>query len=139
MPTPEAIITEARDWLGTPFIHQGRVKGVGVDCGGLLIGVARACGVEVPEPPAYSMSPDPGVIGYLLAMYCTPVRRTELAPADVLLFSFAGEPRHVGLATGNGVIHAWAKPGRVVEHRLDACWLNRLRGVYRLRQLMGAD
>lgn len=133
--SPDLIVASARGWLGTPFAHQGRQRGVGADCGGLLIGVARECGLTVPEPPAYSMSPDPGVIGYLLASYCVPVRRTELQPADVLWFAFAGEPRHVGLATDIGVIHAWAKPGKVVEHRLDTCWLNRLRGVYRLREI----
>ena len=35
------ICQQARTWLGTPFKHQGRVKGVGVDCLGLLIGVAQ--------------------------------------------------------------------------------------------------
>lgn len=28
--------TEARTWLYTPYLHKGRVKGVGVDCGGIL-------------------------------------------------------------------------------------------------------
>ncbi len=36
------IVSEARSWLGTPFKHQGRVKGVGCDCIGLIAGVARA-------------------------------------------------------------------------------------------------
>lgn len=135
MITPDAIIAEARTWIGTPFVHQGRVKGLGVDCGGLVLGVARALGLDVPEPPAYSMSPDPAIIEHLLTRHCVAMRRTELAPGDVLWFSFAGEPRHVGLASGIGVIHAWAKPGRVVEHRIDDLWLHRLRGVYRLREL----
>ncbi len=38
----EEIITEARSWLETPFHHQGRVRGVGVDCIGLIVEVARA-------------------------------------------------------------------------------------------------
>lgn len=25
-------VTEALTWLGTPYHHQGRIKGVGVDC-----------------------------------------------------------------------------------------------------------
>lgn len=29
-------VAEAITWLGTPYHHQGRVKGVGVDCGTLL-------------------------------------------------------------------------------------------------------
>jgi len=27
----QAIIAEARSWIGTPYLHHGRVKGVGVD------------------------------------------------------------------------------------------------------------
>ena len=33
------ILAEARSWLGTPFHHKGRVKHVGVDCGGYIYGV----------------------------------------------------------------------------------------------------
>ena len=52
-------------------------------------------------------------------------------PGDVLWLSFAGEPRHVGFATDIGLLHAWAKPGRVVEHRLDAAWRRRIRSAWR--------
>jgi cell wall-associated NlpC family hydrolase len=34
-------VTEARTWVGTPFKHQGRTKGVGVDCLGIVLGVAE--------------------------------------------------------------------------------------------------
>lgn len=38
------IWAEAQQWIGTPFRWQGRIKGVGCDCKGLLAGVAAACG-----------------------------------------------------------------------------------------------
>lgn len=132
MPIDGAIIVaQARTWLGTPFQHQGRIKGHGVDCGGLLIGVGRELGLEVEEPPVYSMSPDPAIFAAHFRRYAAPVPREGMRPGDILHFAFAGDPRHVGFATDLGVIHAWAKPGRVVEHRLDAVWLRRLRGVWR--------
>lgn len=127
------IVETARQWLGTPFVHQGRVRGVGVDCGGLLLGVARDLGMEVDEPPAYSMSPDPDIIQTMLDRYCVRVDFSDIQPGDILWFSFAGEPRHVGIASDIGVIHAWAKPGCVVEHRLDEVWMHRLCAVYRVR------
>lgn len=40
-----AIVTQALRWVGTPYHHQGRVFGVGVDCAGLLTEVYRACGL----------------------------------------------------------------------------------------------
>ena len=35
----ERVRSEALTWLGTPYHHQGRVKGVGVDCGQILIAI----------------------------------------------------------------------------------------------------
>lgn len=43
-----AVVAEARTWLGTPYHHHGRVKGVGVDCGQLLAAVFAAAGVIAP-------------------------------------------------------------------------------------------
>ena len=34
----EKIAAAAMPWLGTPHVNQARVKGIGVDCGMLLIG-----------------------------------------------------------------------------------------------------
>lgn len=44
----EKIITEARTWMGTPFLHQAAVKGSGVGCGTFLISVYGAVGIPVP-------------------------------------------------------------------------------------------
>ena len=47
----QPIIATARTWVGTRFTHQGRRKATaqdagGVDCLGLLIGVAEECGLR---------------------------------------------------------------------------------------------
>jgi cell wall-associated NlpC family hydrolase len=39
-----AVVKEALTWLGTPYHHHARVKGVGVDCAQLLCAVYEACG-----------------------------------------------------------------------------------------------
>jgi cell wall-associated NlpC family hydrolase len=41
----EAVIKEAKDWLKTPFHHEGRVKGAGVDCAQYLIDVYFTVGL----------------------------------------------------------------------------------------------
>ncbi|MGD0826569.1 MAG: hypothetical protein ABSA09_00575 [Desulfobaccales bacterium] len=43
----QAVLAEAESWIGTPFHHQGRVKGSqgGVDCAMLLLEVFLAAGV----------------------------------------------------------------------------------------------
>lgn len=35
--TPDTLIEAARSWLGTPYHHAARLKGVGVDCGQVII------------------------------------------------------------------------------------------------------
>jgi len=55
MPQPDAIIACARGWLGTPYHHQGSVRGAGCDCLGLIRGVWRALYGPEPETlPPYS-------------------------------------------------------------------------------------
>ena len=38
----EQIIARARQEMGTPFVHQARLSGIGCDCIGLLIIIGRA-------------------------------------------------------------------------------------------------
>jgi cell wall-associated NlpC family hydrolase len=40
-----AVVAEARSWLGTPWRHRGRKKGVGVDCAQFPLLVYAACGL----------------------------------------------------------------------------------------------
>lgn len=44
----QRIAAEARAWLGTPYHHHARLRGVGVDCAQLLAAVYEAAGVIGP-------------------------------------------------------------------------------------------
>ena len=45
----------AETWIGTPYRHQGAVKGVGCDCLGLIRGIWRELYGQEPEAvPAYA-------------------------------------------------------------------------------------
>ena len=46
--TRERVVSEALSWLGTPYHHHARVRGVGVDCAQLLAAVFEAAGVVGP-------------------------------------------------------------------------------------------
>ncbi len=39
------IVEKSREWIGTPFHEQGRQKGIGCDCVGLILGIAKEIGV----------------------------------------------------------------------------------------------
>jgi cell wall-associated NlpC family hydrolase len=43
------IVAEAFTWLRTPYHHQARIKGVGVDCVWLLIEVYKSVGLVAPD------------------------------------------------------------------------------------------
>ena len=131
------LIRIARTWIGVPFLHRGRSR-EGIDCGGLLIAVGREIGLKIDEPNTYSMSPDPGVIETSLKRYCTQIEIDSAQAGDILWLSFAGEPRHVGFATDTGLLHAWAGPGKVVEHTVDSVWKKRVRAAYRLHEVESA-
>lgn len=50
------IVRIARSWIGTPYVHQASLKGVGCDCLGLLRGIWRELRGEEPEEiPPYSL------------------------------------------------------------------------------------
>lgn len=57
MINPQHIVDEARSWVGTPFRHQARIKGLGVDCVGLLVGVGEVLGLEVYDQTGYGRQP----------------------------------------------------------------------------------
>jgi cell wall-associated NlpC family hydrolase len=132
----EAIVVEARRWLGTPWRHQGRVLGVGVDCGGLIVEVGKAVGLlEFDAKPQYGRLPNWGELRQILRDYGEPA--DNMQKGSILCFAFSGEPQHLGLYTGEGktLIHAYAQARKVVEHRLDGMWLESLRSVWSYRGL----
>ena len=43
-----AVLVEARRWIGTPYHHMGRIRGVGVDCATFPAEVYAAAGVIAP-------------------------------------------------------------------------------------------
>lgn len=127
--TPQDIINEARSWVGTPFHHQGRVKGAGVDCIGLVIGVAHELCISDFDSTNYGRIPNPLVMGKGLRENM--IKTDLIEPGCVLWFAFASAPMHVGIVTDVGLIHAYSLVGKVVETGLDQQWLDRSRGVFR--------
>ena len=127
----DAIITAARAALGTPFAHQGRMPGVALDCAGLVVSVAAALGLPYLDSPGYGRSPANGLLEAALDSQPCLVRVATPEPGDILLMRFQGEPQHLGIFTGETMIHAWQVVGSVCEHRMTEAWLRRVVRVYR--------
>ena len=142
MVTRAQVVAEAREWLGTRWMHQQSLKGVACDCIGLVRGVAAQVGLtppdfeqwpEVRQFAGYSRRPD----GRLLTALDLFMERNT-GPAqigDVLLLRFDANPQHVAIVSDIGIIHAHASVRRVVEHRLDSVWQGRVVAAYSFRGL----
>lgn len=140
MTTRVDIVDEARRWLGTPFRHQGRVLGEAVDCGGIIVMVARRFGLDqgYSDPVGYPAQPHTDFVERLLDQYAVSIRPADRQPADIATFAFAGKIHHVGILTDrNNVLHAWNRgPGSVVvETGLAGPFLRAMRRCYKFRGL----
>lgn len=137
--TREDAVAEARAWLGTPFQHQGCLKGVACDCIGLVKGVGLTLGLVDYDPASpqaqafasYSMMPDSKRMRQGLAMWLLPIPVADVLPADILFMAWTREPQHVALRTDHGIIHSYSSVGKVVEHAFDESWQRRVVAAYR--------
>ncbi len=128
-----AVVEEALSWVGTPYVHMGRIKGVGVDCAQLLIGVYANAGVVAEFDPGtytqdwYLHRSEELYQGWLLK-YGTKV--TDPLPGDVAAYRFGRTVSHAGIITEPGyLVHAYRLHGcvdrmelRALDARLDSYW-----------------
>lgn len=142
VPAGDEIVRRAREWIGTPYIHQASCRGAGSDCLGLVRGLWREIFGAEPEPvPPYSVD---------WAKVCRHEQLLEAAerhldrilvdeakPGDILAFRFAdgGLAQHLGVLAGctNGsptLIHAYSGHG-VVESPLTSAWQRRVAAAFR--------
>ncbi len=108
------IVDVARSWIGTPYMHQASLKGVGCDCLGLLRGVWRELHGHEPEfPPPYSAdwAEELGreTLAEAAGRHMEPLDIRQFSLADVILFRWReGSPaKHCAIATSpDTMVHA---------------------------------
>ena len=139
---PEAVVAEARRWLGTPYCHQASCRGVGTDCLGLLRGIWRELIGPEPEPvPPYSADWAEGAGDERLLVAA--LRHLVSVPGDipvsgdVLVFRMIarGPAKHVAVLSSDGLeggrmIHAYSGHA-VCETSVTEPWRRRLTGTFR--------
>jgi len=103
-------ITEiATEWLGTPWIHNQSVKGIGTDCVGLILGIGKEDGVIEPDFKLENYHRIPRqneIIEFCNQQtYLKPIE--ILQPETVLVFKIGKIAGHVGISIDKDlVIHA---------------------------------
>lgn len=131
-----AVIDEALTWLGTPYRHQGRRKGVGCDCIGLVLGVWQGLYGTVPEQPVpYAPDWDETGTEKLLTGVARHFRekpKDEMAGGDLLIFRWRPHlpAKHAGILVGQDrFVHAYE--GMAVSlSTLVPQWRRRIAGVF---------
>lgn len=116
-----AIIASARSWIGTPYMHQAKVKGVGVDCGQILIDVFCGLGLVPPFDPGdytrdwFNHRDEEKYLGFV---FDNSVEVAAPEPGDIMLFKFGRTYSHAGIVSHAApltIIHASAPMGCVLE------------------------
>jgi cell wall-associated NlpC family hydrolase len=124
------VVQAARQYLDTPWRHQGRSRS-GMDCVGLLIAVSRDLGVPVEDDTHYSHFPDSSLLLGHLKKYTEELPLAEAQPGDLVLMCVRGRLQHTGILTERGLLHAAACYRKVCEHGLTDEWRRTIRQVYR--------
>ncbi len=127
------IISAARECIGTPFRHQGRVLGVGLDCVGVVIHALQSVGVSIIDQCGYGRTPCNGLLEAAIGAHSELIKVFTFMPGDILLMRILKQPTHVAVFTGDTIIHAYEAVGKCCEHRLDSRWATCIVCSYRLK------
>ena len=139
MSTSAKIIEAALSWVGTPYHHQQRLKGVGVDCAHLVAGVAIDAGLLSPDvilPMDYSPqwnlhNEEQMLLGHLEQFGCQ--QKDTAAPGDIICFTIGRAVGHLGiLISETQYVHAqnMVKPYQVTVNTLSDKWSRRHTHTY---------
>ena len=127
------VVKEAREWVDTPFRHQGRLKGVGCDCLGLIRGVygnVYSPSILPKDRTNYGIEI---VVDLNKHLRKVAVEVAEREPGDLILMKFSSQPTHMGIYVGDDrMIHAYSSVGRIVEHRISSQWKKRIVSIWRM-------
>jgi cell wall-associated NlpC family hydrolase len=123
-----AIINAARQWIGTPFHHQGRKRGVGCDCLGLIVGVANELGLLTKNSRPFSKYDqhnyhfqfDSHLLAKNLRLHL--ISNQKLVAGNIALFTFKKHHNHLGIIGLKNneitIIHACMIAKKVIEQPL---------------------
>jgi NlpC/P60 family putative phage cell wall peptidase len=134
----EQIVTIARSWIGTPYVHQASLKGVGCDCLGLLRGIWRELhGTEPELPPPYSAdwaeASGCETMAEAAARHMRTIDIADFSAGDVILFRWrAGLPaKHCAIATSGGTMVHAHDGAAVAEVAIGRWWRRHLVFAFR--------
>ena len=144
MSVQNLVIEIAKSWLGTPYRHQGSLKGVGCDCLGLVRGIWRELyGNEPAQAGPYSQdwAECGGADAVLDAAKTHFLSASEMTEGTLLVFRWKPEipAKHLGIYVGEQrFIHAYERHS-VIASPLVPSWQRRIAGVFNFPEIQAGD
>jgi cell wall-associated NlpC family hydrolase len=120
-----AVIAEARSWLGTPYHNCADIKGVGVDCGMLLVRVFVDTGLAKsfdPRPYPADWHLHRSEEKYLGFVFDRSSEVITPQPGDVMVMRIGRCYSHGGIVTRPDpltMVHAFHPARRVLEEEVE--------------------
>lgn len=142
MPRADDILAEAREWIKTPFRHQGALKGVGCDCVGLIKGVGQATGAinnvdnRWEKYRHYRRTPNPRQMRAGMEDFLIQITAEQAMPGDIVWMEWRENlPMHLGIIgvidDRRTLIHAFRRVRMVTEHGLTREWVDMINSYWR--------
>lgn len=133
--TGQEIADKAKTYVGTPFHHLGRVKRTGIDCIGIILGVAEELNIPLvihPEFKRYGRrSRQRPLLNYMDEQFI----RTENRDIGSIAVSWydrvTKEPSHLGIVTGIGMVHTNGHLKIAIEEHWSPKWAMKIVGFYK--------
>jgi NlpC/P60 family putative phage cell wall peptidase len=119
------VVNEAMSWISTPYHHRACLKGVGVDCAQLPIGVWSSVGLiekfDTGDYPAdWHLHRQEERYAGIVQRFAAEITAEEAQPADLILFRFGRAYSHGAIIVEPGiVVHAVRQDGCVTLGDLD--------------------
>jgi len=120
----ERIVRAAKEWLGTPYHHHGRVKGAGADCAMFPLAVFQECGLLPLDylPPQYSVQwhlhRSEELYLNELTKFCVEISRPP-RPEDFVVFRFGRTFSHGAIVLDwPKIIHSYIPHGVLLSDAL---------------------
>lgn len=124
------VVRIAREYIGTPICWQARQKGVGIDCVGLIVCIAKEMDIHLDDYAEYR----PTNAGLLNRMKEQFIETDELVPGTILVMCAKLRVRraqHLAIYTCKKLLHAHVSAKRIVEHGFLSPYPERVVAMFR--------
>ncbi len=131
------IVQTGRQYIGTPFVHQGRKPGIGLDCVGLISAIAKNNECYFEDQDCYNIQQWAGDKLLLeMEQNFTPLVNPENACILLIWFRRPHLPQHFAIYTDRDtIIHTEEATGRVVEVQFDERWAKRVHSIWKFKEV----